>query len=283
MPQVDLDGWIDAHVHVWSPDLKKWPLKKGMPVERMKPPSFTPGELFAECRPHDVSRIVLIQMSFYGFDNSYMLDAMERYPGVFGGVAVIDENDPRVADTMRDLAEKGVRGFRIRATRENAEAWPQSEGMKTMWKTGAETGLAMCCLANADALPGVRSMCEMFPETPVVIDHMARIGVSGTIDRVELDNLLGLADFGTMKVKTSAFYALGAKAAPYTDLGPMIKELRDAYGADRLMWATDCPYQVQKGYTYGDSIALIRDRLDFLTDEDKQWMLKKTAEETFFS
>jgi len=49
------------------------------------------------------------------------------------------------------------------------------------------------------------------------------------------------------------------------------------------MWATDCPFQLQNGHTYSDSIALIRDRLDFLSDDDKSWMLRKTAEKIFFS
>jgi len=48
------------------------------------------------------------------------------------------------------------------------------------------------------------------------------------------------------------------------------------------MWATDCPFQVGNGHTYNDSIALIRDRLDFLSEEDKEWMLRKTVEEVFF-
>jgi predicted TIM-barrel fold metal-dependent hydrolase len=76
---------------------------------------------------------------------------------------------------------------------------------------------------------------------------------------------------------------LGARTPPYADLAPMIRQLRDAYGAARLMWASDCPFQVQEGRTYRDSIALIRDRLDFLSAEDKRWMLRKTAEKVFFS
>ena len=59
---------IDAHVHVWTPDTTKYPLAPGYTKESMKPPSFTPEELFAYCRPEGVERIVLIQMSFYGFD-----------------------------------------------------------------------------------------------------------------------------------------------------------------------------------------------------------------------
>ncbi len=39
---------------------------------------------------------------------------------------------------------------------------------------------------------------------------------------------------------------------------------------------------MQDDHTYADSMALIRDRLDFLTPEDKSWMLRKTAEKVFF-
>ncbi|HEV7223991.1 MAG TPA: amidohydrolase family protein, partial [Pirellulales bacterium] len=84
-------GAIDAHVHVWTPDTKGYPLAAGFRRDQMLPPSFTPEELFDHARPCGVARIVLIQMSFYGFDNAYMLDSIERFPGVFSGVAVIDD------------------------------------------------------------------------------------------------------------------------------------------------------------------------------------------------
>ena len=275
-------GWIDAHVHVWTPDTKSYPLAEGYTQDNMVPPSFTPEELFALSRPEGVKRIVLIQMSFYKHDNSYMLDMMRRHSGVFGGVAIVDENAPNVRGRMKDLAEQGVRGFRLYAFKKYASGWSTSTGMKEMWKQGADQGLAMCCLANPDVLPDIARMCREFPDTPVVIDHFARIGVKGGVDQKQLDQLLALAKFKNTHVKTSAFYALGRKQPPYTDLGPMIRQLRDAYGAERLMWATDCPYQAQEGHSYAASIALIRDRLGFLSERDKQWMLRGTAERVFF-
>ena len=39
-------GYIDAHVHVWTPDVDHYPLAPGYKKEDMKPPSFTPEELF---------------------------------------------------------------------------------------------------------------------------------------------------------------------------------------------------------------------------------------------
>lgn len=274
---------IDAHVHVWTPDTERYPLGEGTSKKDMAPASFTPEELFAHTKPNGVSRIVLIQMSFYQFDNSYMLDAMKQHPGVFSGVAIVDESEPDVADTMKQLAKQGVRGFRIYTDKEKAEAWQSSAGMKAMWSCAADAGLSMCLLANPDALPAVQAMCKQYPKTRVVIDHFARIGMKGAIDQKELDNLCRLADAEHTFVKTSAFYALGAKKAPYTDMGPMIRRLRDTYGASRLMWASDCPYQVGEGHNYKDSIALIRERLDFLSAEDKAWMLRKTAQKVFFT
>jgi hypothetical protein len=40
---------------------------------------------------------------------------------------------------------------------------------------------------------------------------------------------------------------------------------------------------VQDGHNYADSIALVRDRLDFLSAGDRDWLLRKTAEKVFFA
>ncbi len=276
-------GFIDAHVHIWTPDTARYPLAAEFTKKDMVPPSFTPEELFAHTRPQGVTRVVLIQMSFYKTDNRYMLEAIAKQPDVFRGVAIVDETQPDVCDTMQALAKRGVRGFRIYTDREKTGAWQNSAGMKAMWSCAADAGLSMCLLADPDALPAVQRMCAAYPRTRVVIDHFARIGMKGTVDQRELDALCRLAELEHTHVKTSAFYALGAKKAPYTDLAPLVRKLRDTFGAQRLMWASDCPYQVQDGHTYADSIALIRDRLSFLSAEDKNWMLRGTAEKVFFS
>ncbi len=275
-------NWIDAHVHVWTPDTKKYPLAESFKMSNMAPASFTPAELFSHCKPQGVDKVVLIQMSFYRFDNQYMLDCMQEHPGVFAGVGILDESKSDVVSEMKSMGAKGVRGFRIYTDKQKASAWKDSTGMKQMWSYAADSGQSICLLTNPDALPSVQAMCERYPKTRVVIDHFARVGVSGTIDPNDLDNLCLLSKFENVFVKTSAFYALGKKKAPYTDLGPMIQRVVREFGANRLMWASDCPFQVVGGHNYADSIGLIRDRLDFLSKEDKQWMLRGTAEKVFF-
>ena len=279
----DSSGLIDAHVHLWTPDVKAYPLAAGYSRSDMVPPSFTPEELFAHCRPAGVERIVLIQMSFYGFDNNYMLSVMRQYPGTFAGVAIVDENQAGTPQQMKSLHEQGVRGFRLYADKSKAAAWSDSKGMQAMWSAAADTGQAMCLLANPDALPAVHRMCQQFPRTRVVIDHFARIGMTGTIVGSDLDNLCRLSEFENVFVKTSAFYALGAKKPPYTDLIPMIERLVKEYGAQRLMWASDCPYQVQGEHTYAASIDLIRRYMPSLSAQQKNLLLRDTAQKVFFS
>ena len=277
-------GHIDAHVHVWTPDTEKYPLAAGFKKSDMKPASFTPDQLFAHCKPEGVSRIVLIQMSYYKTDNRYMLDMMAAHPGVFSGVAIVNGDQAGVAGRMRDLKAQGVRGFRVSpGSQKDIGAWLGSAGMAEMWKAAADEGLNICLLIGPDALGAIDKMCVKYPQTPVVIDHFARVGMAGPVNRADLDRLLHLSKHPHVTLKTSAYYALGKKTPPYTDLGPMIRECRDYFGAKRLMWASDCPFQVDPGHNYHDSIALIRDRLDFLTADDKAWMLRKTAERVFFS
>ncbi len=276
-------GWIDAHVHVWTPDTKRYPLDKNFTVKDMQPKSFTPEELFAHCKPSGVERVVLIQMSFYRFDNSYMLDMIAKYPGVFSGVGIVDHRRNDVSCKMKQLAEKGVRGFRIHSHGDDAKNWVDDEGMANLWKAAREQNPAVCPLINPQDVKYIDALCQKFPGTKVVIDHFARIGLSGKFEKGPLDALCRLARFPTTYVKTSAFYALGKKKAPYLDLIPLIKRVYEAYGPQRLMWASDCPYQVQGNYSYDPAIALIRDRIDFLSEADRQEMLRGTAERLFFA
>jgi predicted TIM-barrel fold metal-dependent hydrolase len=275
-------GWIDAHVHVWPALTNAFPLAKGFGPEGVQPSSFTPEELFRQCRPCGVDRIVLIQMNFFGFDNSYMLDAIAKHPGVFSGVAVIDHEQPDLHPTMKQLRDKGVRGYRLYATVDNVKSWQSSPSIDAMFRNGAELGQAMCMLSDPESLEGIEQLCSRHPQTTVVIDHFSRIGMRTPPAEEQLKLLCRFARYPKVYVKTSAFYALGKKNPPYTDLIPMVRRLLEAFGSDRLMWASDCPYQIDVPHTYEASIALIRDRLDNISDEDRQNLLRKTAERVFF-
>jgi predicted TIM-barrel fold metal-dependent hydrolase len=287
-------GYIDAHVHVWTDDTAHYPLGPGWKKEDMKPRRFTPEDLFKHTRAAGVDRVNLVQMSYYyprqpsskttnGFDNRYMLDMMALYPNTFVGTAVINPLGETPEKEMTALARKRVRAFRIypELGKRPPAHWLEPAGYGKMFAAGAKNRQALSCLIDPRALPELDRMCRKYPDTPVIIDHLCRIGMDGTIRDKDVDTLCAMARHKQVMIKVGAFYALGKKKPPYTDLGPLIRRVVQAFGAKRCMWESDCPFQVVEG-KYRDSIDLVRARLDFLTAADREWLLRRTAEAFFF-
>ncbi len=277
-------GWIDAHVHVWTPDVERYPIDtRRFSLDDMVPASFTPQQLMAECQPSGVDRVVLIQMSFYNTDNSYMLDVIKKYPGVFSGVGIVDHHAAELPTQIAALSAAGVRGFRISRRGEDTKSWLTDPGMAKLWEIAGRKGLSICPLINPADFAVIDQLCVKYPETRVVIDHFGRVGVTGEIVPGQLNSLCQLARHRNVHVKTSAFYALGKKQTPYKDLLPMLRRVVDSFSPQRLMWASDCPYQLQGKHDYQSSIDLVREHLNPLSKTDRQWILRDTAEKVFFS
>ena len=191
----------------------------------MQPKSFTAQELLAICRPAGVGRVNLIQMSYYGFDNRYMLDMIKLHPDRFVGTAIVDPLADDPGKAMRELSPRGVAAFRIqpRYSKQPPETWLAPTGYEAMFATAAKTGQALSCLIDLDGFPEVDRMCRRFPDTSVIIDHLGRIGAGpdGAIRDADVEALCALAKHPKVSVKVGAFYALGKKTPPYLDLVPL--------------------------------------------------------------
>ena len=286
-------GYIDCHSHLWSPERARYPLRPGAKEEDVKPQGFTPGEFFSHARPEGVNRVVVIGHTVhFGFDARYMVDLARARPGEVAIQAYLDHADPNVTTRMAELKAQGVKAFRLRLLDPWQSPFPASHPILKAYEFAAKERLVICPLINPDWLPQLGLLSERHPATAVAIDHIGRIGVDGfgkvppvpgTIKAEDVANLVKLAQYPMVHVKVSAFYALGRRTPPYDDMLPLIKELLKAYGPERLMWGSDCPYQLAPGHGYKASIALIRDRLDGVSEGDREWLLRKTAERVFFS
>ncbi len=274
-------GWIDAHTHVWSPDWDRYPAVAGTDLAAIAPASFRPEDFWAHAEPCGVDRVVLIQMSYYGTDNTYLLETIAAAPERYRGVAVVEVDAPDLADTLAALRPQGVTGVRVYPPGEEQATWIETPGYDTLFSVGAELGIAVCPLIDARALPSLARQAARHPRTTVVIDHLCRIGVGGVVREADVAALCGLARLANVHVKVSAFYALGSKQAPYDDLQPLIRQVLSAYGTARAMWASDCPYQVVHG-SYEAGLELVRDRLG-LSHVAMLDVLERTAARVFFA
>lgn len=272
--------YIDSHVHLWTDDLRSYPLAPGLAPQDMARKSFLPADILHHARGSGVGRMVLVQMSYYGHDNSYMLDVIRCQPDVFRGIAVVDSMLDRPHVPMRRLAASGVRGLRIKLTRELSSSSAEGAALDRLFRAAANERLAVCPLMMPDALPTLRQFCYRYPDASVLIDHLAGIGDGAPVSDADVSALCALAALPQVQVKLSGFYTVG-EGPPHVDMLPLIKRVYEAFGPQRLMWGSDAPFQML-GETYEDSISLIRDRLDFASAEDREWMLRGTAETLFF-
>ena len=272
--------YIDAHVHLWTDDFSRYPLAPQYKPADLAIRRFLAEDILVEARRNDVDRVVLVQMSYYGFDNRLMLDAICHRPETFRGIAIVDANASDPSSSMQAMARQGARGFRVAVTDRGATLAGQIH-LEKMFTCGALNNLAICFLLGPQLLRDVARLCERYPDTPVVLDHLARIGMSSPISNQDVDSLCRLARHPRTMVKLSGFYALGDNHPPHHELAPLIRSVYDAFGPQRLMWGSDSPFQTMQE-KYSDSISLVRDGLPFLSTGDKDWILRTTAESFFF-
>lgn len=222
---------IDTHAHVFHRGLKL------APGRRYAPDYDAPLSLYLEQLDHNgMTQGVLVQPSFLGTDNSYLLECLKQTSGRLRGIAVVD---PTVsADELRELDRAGVVGIRL-----NLVGQPLPDLAASEWK-----GL----LANVKAMGWQveiqRNASDLAALAPQLLDH----GVSVVLDHYALpDPKLGVTDPGFQSVlklgatknvwvKISAPYRNGAAGESFAKKAyPM---LRNAYGLDRLLWGSDWPH-----------------------------------------
>jgi len=263
---------IDSHVHVWKRDPHyPWAKETARPPEK----DATPEMLLELMRANGVARTVIIQVIYYRWDNSYAAAVLRQYPQYFRGVARVNPESAAAPDDLSGLVEEqGFQGVRLSPAEDAAGEWIRGPLMAPLWKRCQELKTSMNILTGTSRLPDVAMLVEKFPDLTVVIDHMADCPA----DRPdELKKLLALARYPKVFVKVSHTWSVSKMPYPYPDAQEQVKKLYDAFGPQRLMWGTDWP-MVEPRCSYARALAMVRDQMKFLNDEDKSWMLSRTIE-----
>jgi L-fuconolactonase len=263
---------IDSHVHVWKKD-PQYPWAK----ETTRPPASdaTPEILLDLMKANGVEKTVIIQVIHYRWDNSYLADVLKRYPTYFRGVARVNPESPAAPDNLSRLVEEqGFRGVRISPAANASGDWIHGPLMPSLWKRCEALKVPMTVLAPVTRMPEVGALIEQFPALTVVIDHMA----DSPLDKPDkLDLLIALPRYPKVFVKVSHTWSLSKQPYPYLDSQAQVKRLYDAFGPQRLLAGTDWP--LVEGYCgYAKAVAIVRDQMKFLNDDDKSWMMSKTIE-----
>lgn len=228
-------GTADCHVHVYGPDSKYPPA----PTRGLEVPDALPGELRRMLDSLGVDRVVLVQPSTYGVDNSRHLDAIGEMGRPTRAVISLPAD---TADAELDrLHELGVRGVRYQIG--NTGAIPLDE-MPVFAKRLAGRGwhVQLHVMNNADgaALTRVEDMLANLA-SDLVIDHLGSLHPDMGLDQLGFQTLLRLVRSGRCWVKVSGGYRMSKHPPYYPDMTSFVQALVAERG-DRLVWSTDWPH-----------------------------------------
>lgn len=227
-------GGCDCHVHVFEP--ARFPLA----ADR----TYTPGlaslpMLEAHLAALGLERVVLVQPSVHGTDNSCLLDALERLDGRGRAVAVIDP------ETTPDSEVKALRDAGVSALRVNLESRGETradfarDAFTRTAARAADHGLAVQIYATMPLLSHLADLIAA-SAAPTILDHFAGAKAAAGLEQPGFADLLHLLASGKVWVKLSGAYR--ASSVPgHADLDPIARTLITAR-PDRLVWASDWPH-----------------------------------------
>jgi len=262
---------IDPHVHVWKHD-SAFPFAQGANVPAR---DAAPETLLELMKANGVEKTVIIQVIHYRYDNSFLASVLKKYPGTFQGVARVDPLDPAAPDHLSRLTEQGFRGVRLSPAGNATGDWFHGPLMPPLWKRCEELKVPMTVLAPISRMPETGLLLEKLPELTVVIDHMADCPID---QPAELEKLIALKRYPKLFVKISHTWSISKQPYPWRDAQQYVHRLYDAFGPQRLMWATDWPIIENSKATYDQALKVVRDEMEFLNADDKSWILSKTVE-----
>ena len=273
---------VDTHVHVWEIDPPKYPIGPTSPNWNSYPDEpGTVDELLAEMDVHGVDWTVLVQTSWSTWDNGYIADSVERFPSRFIGHGLIDPQDPNNAEQVRYwIKERGLAGFRLHPMYYPDEKILLTRQNEPMWEEIASLGAVIQFHLRAEFADQVAVIADRYPSLKLILDHMGYPQVDA--DEAAFQPIVDLAQYDNIYLKLSDVAGRSSQDFPYTDVHPFIEKLVGTFGAERMVWGTGYPghHRVKHNWpTLDQELRLVRERLPFLTDTQRERILGGTAAE----
>jgi L-fuconolactonase len=234
---------------------------------------ITGATLLAEMKDAGVDRAVLVPPFFEGYRNDYAVACATEAPETFRVMARVDlrTGDPGpVRDLLRDPVVAGVRLVFLPADAGRLDD-PQAEWL---WSFAEEEDVPVMLLASGQ-LDALGELARARPGLRLAVDHLGLTGQhTDAAIAPEIAQLVALAGLDNVSVKTTAAPCYSTEPYPYPALHPLLRQLYDAFGPERLFWGSDLS---RLRGSYRDLVRLFREELDFLSPADVEAVMGRSV------
>jgi predicted TIM-barrel fold metal-dependent hydrolase len=228
-------GACDCHTHIFG-DAQQFPW---FPGRTYTPEPASVAEMRALHGALHMDRVVIVNPSVYGTDNSCTLDAVKQLGSRARGIAVIDDKTSN--QQLEEMDRAGVRGIRLNFEnfgQTNPDAARKAFQSAVQRVTGRKWHIQI--YTRLSVIESLHKEIMAAP-VPVAFDHFGGAQASLGTGQAGFDTMLDLVRSGKAYVKISGAYRASAKPPDYPDAAPLAKALISA-NVERIVWGSDWPH-----------------------------------------
>ena len=283
---------VDAHLHLFKALSDEYPraIFEGMaPPER----SETADRLLEAMDAAGVDRAVYCALSEH---DRYLAEVLADHPGKFAGVAVHDFADPDPLATLQRRIDAGIEGIRLYGLEGVAGADPESLAVFPVLAAMRDADMKAWFYGPADQVALLDGCLELLGGLKVVLNHLGflpNMHLELMVDdygRPQFDMPLpppGLevvealaAKHSSVFVHFSGHYAFSGAPYPYRNLQETTDRVHAAFGADRMLMASDWPW-IRDNPGYTETLGVIDHLLGGISPSERDMIRGGTAMSLF--
>jgi len=228
-------GSCDTHVHIVG-SMARYPFTA---KRAYTPPEASVDQMRALHRSLGIDRVVVVQPSFYGTDNSCTMDAVKSLGRSARAIVVIDEKTPEAE--LEAMRRDGASGVRLNlATAGVNDPVASARFLRSAVERIRPLGWHVQLNTEPKIIAALKKEFDNLP-VMIVFDHFGGANAAHGVKEPGFDALLDLVKAGKAYVKISATNLFFTDPPHYAGYAEMAKALIAA-NPDRILWGSNWPH-----------------------------------------
>jgi predicted TIM-barrel fold metal-dependent hydrolase len=262
---------VDGQVHLYRAES----LDNKFDPEASKPPipQFLVEQLIPLMDEGGVDRVVAVPPGVMGDRNDYALEAIQRYPKRLAVMGLFYPDNVKAADRLRTWREQpGMLGLRLTFVGKHEQKVLTEGAADWLWAVAEKAGIPIMFHAPGNQYR-FASIAERHPGLTLISDH------TGMANYIPIEqsatDALTLAKYPNVSMKMKAGAQFAPEPYPYRNMNAQFRRVFEAFGPRRCHWETDLTKSFKEG-GYRQRIAQFTEAMDFLSEDDRDWIMGRS-------
>jgi predicted TIM-barrel fold metal-dependent hydrolase len=240
------DRIFDIHPHIISRDVARYPISPlgGKRSEWSSHRAVDFEQLVAGMNAARIDKAAIVHSSTtYGYDASYLADAIALHRDRFAGVFSVDVRAADATERIRHWLGRGLSGLRLFAvgsTVKTDQSWIADPATFPAWKCCSELNIPVAISMRQDGLPHLVEVIRRFPDARIVLDHLLHAPMNDGPPYAAAAPLFGMAAYPSVYLKLTSAIIDRSHEAPATPES-FFSQLLRTFGSSRIAWGSNFP------------------------------------------